>query len=148
MNRRTEFILPGVLSVRDAAERILECRIAPWDTVAETRDGLEMLERGAFEGTDPASVVLRMEHENPAGGRGASIEERDDGAYMTLRAAATPRGDELLASAIEGVTTGVSVGFEWVKGGYRTVTRAGRRVTVHSRVILPGSIYDLAAGLY
>lgn len=134
--RSSTFLLADALHVRDATERLIDMRIAPWDTVAETESGLELIERGAFADTDPASVVLRMEHENPAAGRGVSLEERDDGAYMTMRVARTPRGDELLASAIEGLTPGASVGFHWVKGGHRTIQRAGRRVTAHRRVEL------------
>ena len=61
-----------------------------------------MFVRGAFEGTDPAKVLLMgMEHEAHLGlgqdgsarlarrpvGRAPSIEDRKDGAHMTFRVA-------------------------------------------------------------
>lgn len=124
------------LEVRDAAKREITARIMPWNTVVETRDGLEMFERGAFDGVDPRSVVLRMDHTNPAAGRGIDIEQRDDAAYMTLRASKTARGDEILTLAVDEVTRGVSVGFAPLPGGTEVRTINGRRVNVRRRVDL------------
>jgi len=111
-------------------------RIVPWHTVVDTMQGPEEFLPGAFDGIDPSGVVLRMEHENPAAGRGLSLEQRADGAYMTFRVSATQRGDEILTLAQDGVTRGVSVGFIEVPGGTRIENRAGRRVRVHQRVAL------------
>lgn len=126
----------GELSVRSADDRELDMRIVPWDVIVDTAEGPEMFERGAFEGTDPSTVVLQLEHENPAAGVGTAIEERDDAAYMTARASAITRGDEILTLARDRVTRGVSISFQRVPGGTRTEWRNGRRVSVHSRVRL------------
>ena len=129
-------IAPGVLEVRSASRREIMARIVPWGVVVDTMQGPEVFMPGAFDGTDPGSVVLRMEHENPAAGRGLSLEQRSDGAYMGFRVSATARGDEILTLAQDGVTRGVSVGFMELPGGTRIETRAGRRVRVHERVAL------------
>jgi HK97 family phage prohead protease len=124
------------LSLRDAAAREVEARIVPWGELASTPEGLERIERGAFADTDPASVVLRQDHTDPALGRGISIEERDDGAYMAFRVSATARGDELLALISDGTYRGASVGFVPVEGASRTITEGGRRITSRSKVDL------------
>lgn len=124
------------LSIRDAAAREVEARIVPWGELATTADGLERLERGAFDETDPASVVFRLDHADPALGRGLALEEREDGAYMSFRVSATARGDELLSLISEGVYRGASVGFLPVEGASKVVTEKGRRITVRSKVDL------------
>ncbi len=127
---------PPVLEVRDAAQRLIRMRIVPWNTVINTNLGPEMFERGAFNETDPSRVRLRMDHQDPPTGMGLRLDQPDDAAYLDARVAKTSRGDDQLALVSEGVSTGVSVGFEEVPGG--TVIRSidGRRVRVHRRVNL------------
>lgn len=125
--------LPAQIEVRSLARRELDIRIVPWDTVVDTPHGAEMFTRGAFAAVDPAKVVLRMGHTNPAAGRGYALEERADAAYMSFRVSKTARGDEILTLAADGVETGASVGFLEVPGGTQHETRNGRRVRVHTR---------------
>jgi phage head maturation protease len=101
----------GELEVRDAKERILGARIVAWDLPSDTPIGRESFRRGAFAGVDPRKVVLRQEHDGPGAGRGMTLEERDDGAYMTFRVSKTQRGDELLTLAQDGVTPFVSLSY-------------------------------------
>jgi HK97 family phage prohead protease len=124
------------LSIRSESAREVDARIVPWGELATTSEGLERIERGAFEGTDPASVAFRMDHTDPALGRGIALEEREDGAYMTFRVAPTARGDEALALIADGTYRGASVGFLPIEGHSRTVTEGGRRITSRSRVDL------------
>lgn len=132
----TQSTIDAVLEVRDVSKRELGLFIVPWDTVIDTPSGPEMFVRGAFADTDPTKVRLRMDHQDPPTGKGISIEERDDGAYMGFKVASTPRGDEQMTLAVEGVSTGASVGFNYVPGGTRHRTIGGRSVRVHERVAL------------
>jgi HK97 family phage major capsid protein len=77
-----------------------------------------------------------MDHQNPPAGRGLSLEERDDAAYMAFHVSATQRGDEILTLAADGVATGASVGFFETPGGTTVETRNGRRVRVHRKADL------------
>lgn len=126
----------SVLEVRDLALRELGIRIVPWDVVAMTRQGPEVFARGAFSDIDPTKVVLRMLHQDPPAGRGTSLEERDDGAYMVFRVSKTQRGDEILALASDGVTTGASVGYMDLPGGTEIEVRDRRRTRVVRRADL------------
>lgn len=116
--------------------RTVDLRIVPFGTLGRTAQGLEMVERGAFEGTDPDSVVLRQDHADPPAGRGTSLEERDDGAYMSFGVARTPRGDELLANLNAGMHRHASIGFEEVPGGSTMRAYRGEPVRVHKRLRL------------
>ncbi|HEY3434364.1 MAG TPA: phage major capsid protein [Solirubrobacterales bacterium] len=125
-----------VLEVRDLDQREIGIRIVPWNVVADTRDGPEVFVRGAFDGIDPTKVVLRMDHQNPPAGRGISLEDREDGAYMAFRVSKTQRGDEILALAVDGVATGASVGYS--SSGSKVDLQAidGRRTRVVRRSAL------------
>jgi HK97 family phage prohead protease len=125
--------LDARIEVRDLAKREIGIRIVPWNTVVDTPQGPEEFQRGAFADIDPGRVVLRMDHQNPPAGRGLSLEERDDAAYMAFRVSATQRGDEILTLAADGVATGASIGFFQVPGGTDVVNRNGRRVRVHRK---------------
>jgi HK97 family phage prohead protease len=124
------------LSIRDAAAREIEARIVPWHELAETAEGLERIERGAFDGLEPGSVVLRLDHADPAIGRGISFEDREDGAYMAFRVSATARGDELLALVTDGTYRGASIGFEGIPEATTAGHHMGRRITIRSKVNL------------
>jgi phage head maturation protease len=141
----------SVISVRDAAKRELDVRIMPWGVTIPTNDGTEEFVRGAFLGTEPGAVVLtEPEHQRRFAlshggqptltrvpvGKGLSLDERDDGAYMTVRVAKTQAGDDILALAEDGIAGGVSIEFAEVPGGTDVQKRNGRRHRVHRRVRL------------
>lgn len=124
------------LEIRNLDKREIGAFIVPWNVTVNTPQGLEEFERGAFAGIDPTKVKLRMEHQNPVAGKGVSLEERSDGAYMVFRVSKTAKGDEILTLAADGVTDGVSVGFMEKPGGTVIKQRSGRRVRVHRSVDL------------
>lgn len=112
------------VTVRNLAKREIDVRLAPFDTVIQTISGPEVIARGAFEGVEPAKVLLMgLEHEVHLGlgqdgrvvptrrptGKAIAIEEREDGGYATFRVAKTASGDEILALAEDGVIGGVSI---------------------------------------
>jgi HK97 family phage prohead protease len=125
------------LSIRDEAERIITARIVPWDELAETPEGLEQFTRGAFSDVDPTAVVFRQDHHDPALGRGLTLEEREDGAYMEFRLARTAAADELLGLIRDGVYRGASVGFNPLPGFTDTRRHQGRVLNVRRKVDLP-----------
>lgn len=124
------------IHVRDIEKREIEARVVPWDDVIQTSAGYEMFERGAFSGTQAQDVVLRMSHQDPPAGRGIALEDRADGAYMIFRVSKTAKGDEILTLASDGVTKGVSVGFETVPGGTDFRVVEGQRTAVYTRAKL------------
>ena len=120
-------------SRRCRSSRLVDLRIMPWGIVARTLDGPELFERGAFDGIDSTRVTIEAgAHGGPLVGRGVSLDQRDDAAYLTARIAPTPAGDDLLTLAREGVYSAASIAFYPVPGGNRR--RAG--ATGHSRVDL------------
>ena len=132
---RFEGIEPEV-EVRSESEREIAIVFMKYGEIGRTADGLEMFERGAFEGADPTKVILRAEHEGPPAGRGIALEERDDKAIFIAKAAPTARGDEIMTLAREGYFSGASPSFVPVDKGttYRNVGR--ERVAVRQRVDL------------
>lgn len=130
------FSVVDSLEIRNLEKREIGAFIVPWNVTVNTPQGLEEFERGAFAGTDPSRVKLRMEHQNPVAGKGIALEERADGAHMVFRVSKTAKGDEILTLAADGVTDGVSVGFFETPGGTVIQQRNGRRVRVHRRVDL------------
>jgi HK97 family phage prohead protease len=125
----------ATIAARSAAERTVEIRALPWDTLGETPDGPEVWRRGAFEGTDPERVTLEAigPHGADPGvrlvGRGIEINDREDGLYATFRVSATRDGDELLELARDRVYRGASIVFAPIAeraaaGGVTERTRA------------------------
>src|SRR6187200_87842 len=90
-------ITGGELTIRDEAERLIDVRLLTYGEVAETDTGPEYHEPGSFEDVDPASVVFRMDHQDPAHGRGVAFEDRDGAPHMTFRIDPTSAGDDVLA---------------------------------------------------
>ncbi len=132
----TAEVSAGGLEVRSESERIIGARIVAWDSPSATPIGIESFRRGAFSHIDPAKVVLRLEHEGPAAGRGIALEERADGAYMDFRVSKTSRGDELLTLARDGVTPSVSLSY-YPPGTMGEVSqKAGRRVVAITKADL------------
>ena len=130
-----ELVTDGLM-VRGMERREIEARIVPWSSVIQTSAGREMFSRGAFSDTQAGDVVLRMSHQDPPAGRGISLEDRADGAYMTFRVSKTAKGDEILTLASDGVTKGVSIGFESMPGGTEYQVVDGHRTTVYTRANL------------
>jgi len=125
---------PAAIAVRDDenAQRTVEMRIVPYGVTAQTSDGPERFARGAFRGVDASRVTIEAgRHGGPLVGRGLSLEERDDAAYLTARIAPTAAGDELLTLTREGVYQDVSVVFV-----PRTSKRAADGVTERQAVDL------------
>lgn len=121
----TELMLTGQLQSFDEDKREIYGLIVPWNQDAETARGLESFDPGAFEGVDPAKIVLRMRHQDPPTGRMIELEQKEDGAYARFRISKTAAGDEQLQLAVDGVETGLSVGFE---DGDFSKERAGDRL--------------------
>lgn len=96
------------IELRDESKREVGVKIMTWGEVGRTEEGFELFERGAFEGTNPSDVILRMEHEGPPIGIGLSIEEREKDAIGVFRVAQTARGDEALTLVKEGMYKGAS----------------------------------------
>jgi hypothetical protein len=100
------------LQVRDDGDgRTLFGPLVPWNVEARVLDRgrlvIEVFERGALAGTDPAKVPLTAKHprdnqELPIG-VGVELEERDDAAWGAWKVSRTALGDEVLALAADGV---------------------------------------------
>jgi phage head maturation protease len=148
---KTVEVPPGNIEVRSASAREIDMRIMPWGVVINSTGGTEEFARGAFSGTDPSRVYLvGPEHERHLAlghngspdlvrrpvGRGLSLDEREDGAYMTFKVARTSAGDDVLALIEDGITPGVSVEFGELPGGTDIQSRSGRRHRVQKRVRL------------
>lgn len=146
--------VPAEVTIRNASKRELEMRLLPWGQVIETQDGFEEFTRGAFDGTVPEKLRLRPpEHEVriglgqdgkatmilPTTGKGISYEDREDGPVVVYRVARTQAGDEQLALAEDGITTGVSIEFVPLPGGHVISRMNGRRKVTHHRAELRGA---------
>jgi HK97 family phage prohead protease len=139
------------IMARDAAERAIDVRAVPWDTVSETPDGREQFARGAFDISEPERVTLEAigPHGAEPGvrlvGRAKALEDREDGLYATFSVSRTRDGDELLELARDGVYRGASVVFTPIKdragaGGVTIRERAGlARVGIVERAAYAGA---------
>jgi phage head maturation protease len=120
-----------VLTV-DAAKRILGLQIMPYGVVAEhPQYGRLLFEPGCFGTPDPSAVRLRMDHEDPPTGLGVSFSESSGAARMDFQVSKTPRGDEQLTLAKDGVSRGVSIGYSDGPNRPQTKTIYGKRTTVY-----------------
>jgi phage head maturation protease len=121
------------LHVRDDGDgRVLFGPFMPWGVEAQVMDRgrlvVETFDRGAFAGTDPATVPLMARHprdpETLPIGVQVELEERADAAWGAWRVSATTLGDEVLALAADQVPLALSVGFVEVAGGNRWLSRS------------------------
>jgi phage head maturation protease len=119
---------PSGLQLRDDGDgRTLVGPLLPWGVEARVADRgrlvVEVFERGALQGTDPARVPLTATHPKTAGelpiGVTVELEERIDAAWGAWRVSKTALGEEVLELARDGVPLGLSVGFAEVAGGSR-----------------------------
>jgi HK97 family phage prohead protease len=129
--------------------RELTIRLVKWGEVADhTHEGIrETFAPGAFAGSDPARVTIEsQEHRRDLVGRGVSLEERDDGAYLTARIAKTHAGDDLLTLIREGVLSAASVVFRPISSRKRSDGVIERTLAELARVaILDRGAYPSAA---
>jgi HK97 family phage prohead protease len=116
------------LALRDDGDgRTLVGPLLPWGVTAQVVDRgrlvTETFQRGALEGTNPATVPLTATHPRDAGtlpiGRTTELEDRADAAWGAWHVSDTLLGNEVLALARDGVPLGLSVGFAEVPGGSR-----------------------------
>jgi phage head maturation protease len=120
--------LTSSLAVRDGGDgRTLVGPLLPWGREARVVDRgrlvTETFQRGALEGTDPATIPLPATHPRDSGtlpiGRTLTIEDRADAAWGEWLVSDTMLGNEVLALARDGVPLGLSIGFAEVPGGSR-----------------------------
>jgi hypothetical protein len=120
-----------------AEDRTLTYRLLPFGEPGRTSRGTVLVAAGVVElPTDPAAVVLNLEHERTRPvGRAATITEDAAGLVASFTVAPTRAGDDLLAEAAAGLRTGVSVELDDV------VIRDGRlvagRLTGAGAVVAP-----------
>jgi HK97 family phage prohead protease len=135
--------LQTTLALRDDGDgRTLIGPLLPWGVPARVVDRnrivVEVFERGALTGTDPARVPLTATHPRDAGtlpiGVMVELEERADAAHGAWHVSDTMIGNEVLALARDGVPLGLSVGFAEVAGGSRW--SADRQRVVRTRAEL------------
>jgi phage head maturation protease len=116
------------LALRDDGDgRTLVGPLLPWGTTARVVDRGRLVEetfqRGALNGTNPATVPLTATHPRDAGtlpiGRTLAIDDRADAAWGEWLVSDTMIGNEVLALARDQVPLGLSVGFAEVPGGSR-----------------------------
>lgn len=124
-----EATVPAEVTVRSLDRRELDVRLLAWDQVVDTPIGLEAFRRGSFARVDPRKVVLLLGHGGDPAGRGLSLEEREDGPYMSFRVSRTQRGDELLELARDGTTPHVSVAYRMATTKAEASYQGGRRIT-------------------
>jgi phage head maturation protease len=134
---RTLDVANDTLQVLSLGQRRIGLRLLPYNTVAvHPTYGALMFEPGAFVGADggpidPKQVRLRMDHEDPPTGLGEKYEDRPDAPYLEFRVSKTERGNDQLTLAVDGVSTGASVGYSEIKGKPQLRRIAGQNVTVY-----------------
>jgi phage head maturation protease len=128
----------GSLELLEAAageeRRRIRLRLLRYGEVGELATGRELLEAGAFEGTDPTRVTIEAgAHGGPLVGVGATLEDVEGVPYLEATIARTTAGEELLELMRAGVYRAASI-------VYRPIRAASRRradgVNVRSRVEL------------
>jgi HK97 family phage prohead protease len=126
------------LQIRSGGDgRTIEGRAVPYGVDQIIDDRLtESFRMGAFAHQIRAAnrVKLSRGHISSGGaviGRGATLEERDDGLYGSWLVSATPMGDETLQLVADGVLDELSIGFRAVRSH-----RRGDGVVVRTRADL------------
>ena len=127
------FDLPDehVLSV-DAQKRILGLRVIRYNEVVDHPFyGRMLFKPGAFGDVDPTQIRLRMDHDDPPTGIGITFRDEADAPYIDFRVSKTPRGDEQLTLALDGVSRGTSPGYRDVLGKPQVKLIDGKPTTVY-----------------
>src|SRR6185369_746980 len=126
-----------VLSV-DSEKRLIGLRVVRYNEVVEhPMYGRMLFQPGAFAPVNAPDVRLRMDHEDPPTGLGVSYVEDPVGPVIRFRVSKTPRGDEQLTLARDGVSRGTSPGFGDVPGKPQQKLVDGKVTTVYG----PSSAY-------
>lgn len=121
----------------DTEKRIIGLRVLRYNEVVEhPHYGRLLFEPGAFVGDDlgpvrPETVRLRMDHEDPPTGLGVAWRETPQAPYLDARVSKTPRGDEQLTLARDGVSRGTSPGFADIVGRPQMKRVDGKMTTVY-----------------
>ncbi len=131
LGEHRELDIEAEYTTLSVSERRLGLKLLTYNSVVESRYGPIMFEPKAFGAVDPKSVRLRMDHADPPTGLGQSFTDRADAPYMDFKVSKTQRGDEQLTLANDGVSRGVSVGFDEIAPGPTGKTIDGRRVLVY-----------------
>lgn len=127
----------------EGSGREVEIRIMPWGEVADTADGRELFERGAFANVKASRVTLESQrHGGTLVGRGLELDERDDAAYLVGRISETSAGDELLTLIRDGVVTEASVAFVPQKTARRNGVKVRQAVDLRRVAILERGSYQ------
>ncbi len=128
-----QFDIEAQFTTLSVSERRLGLKLLTYNSVVESRYGPIMFEPKAFGEVDPKSVRLRMDHADPPTGLGQSFTDRADAPFMDFKVSKTQRGDEQLTLANDGVSRGVSVGFDEIAPGPVGKTIDGRASSTSSR---------------
>ena len=138
----------GALEVRGDDGRTLVGVAVPYGQEARIGRYTEVFTRGAFEGTEVATVALTATHPRDGAelpiGRTVTLDDHPDGLHGAWHVPATTLGDEVLALARDGVPLGLSIGFLPLPGGDHwnpTRTRVERRKALldHVAVVRSGA---------
>ena len=99
----------------DVERRTMKAVVAPWGKVGKHSNGRKWrFARGGLKFADAKYIRLNDEHVQSAIlGRGADIEDTDEGLVVTFRIYSGKAGDRALANAANGVKTGFSVEIEF-----------------------------------
>jgi HK97 family phage prohead protease len=92
----------------DEEQRIISGIGVPWDEDAKVGSLVESFERGSVD--DTGALTLLLHDQKEVLGRVIHAEDTDRGRFIRARIAKTPRGDEVLALAREGLLSW-SIGF-------------------------------------
>jgi HK97 family phage major capsid protein len=126
-----EFVTPDPLIEANEETRQITVRLLTWGEVSAAGDAFDA---GSFGEVDPAQVVLRQDHADPALGRGVSYADDGIAPTMTFQLDGSSRATDLLQAIKDGTYRGVSVGVDPVQTKGRTVN--GRHVTAYARAAL------------
>lgn len=113
------------LEVRNEEQRIISGRAVPYGVASDIGGYFEEFRSGAFEGSDPAKVMLYWRHKEPVG-RVLRLREQEDGLYFDAQFSDTTAGRDAWILARDGVESGVSIAFypdsdEWSPDRSRVV---------------------------
>lgn len=105
-----EFVHDGPALVEaDTEKRQITYRLLTWGEVSAAGDTFDP---GAFGDVDPARVVLRQDHTDPALGRGIAYSDDGVAPTMTFQLDGTARATDLLQATKDGTYDGASVGVD------------------------------------
>jgi hypothetical protein len=110
----TKLNVLGTLLTANADDRTLTYRLLPYGEEGRTNLGRVTASKGVLTLPEtPDQLLANLDHDRKRPvGRGAALDDTDDGLNATFRIAQTTAGNDLLAEAAEGLRTGASVEIE------------------------------------